>query len=210
MGLKTPVVNGARQDLPCLDSPVIDGARREVAAVEKCVDGAWKEIWSAVKYMKELANTLPSGVTVGYVTGSASDRQGWAIWYFDGNTGSGSVTYYLDGEFVNPTVSFDYDGFFAYTPSGTQTYATVGKIDLYTRTTSGAESYTAAVSAVNVTEGQESFSTTLSGTFDRVGIRFTFNNWNVNSSMSPQYLFNIWNILINGKESIPAEECVIK
>lgn len=45
--LKTPEINGARQELPCLDSPEIDGARQEVESVEKCVDGAWQEVWSS-------------------------------------------------------------------------------------------------------------------------------------------------------------------
>lgn len=209
MGLKTPEVNGARQDLPCLESPEIDGARQEVAAVEKYVDGAWQEVWCAVKQMLELANTLPSGVIAGKVTGAASDREGWAIWFFDGDTGGGSVTYYLDGEFNNPTISFDYDGFFSFIPSSDRTYTTVGKIDLYTRGTDGTEKYTAAVGSICVQEGTESYSTEINGTFDRVGFRFTFQNWQVSADKEPQYMFNIWNILIDGKESIPAEECVI-
>lgn len=46
MALKTPEVNGARQELPCLESPEVNGARQEVAAVEKYVNGAWQEAWS--------------------------------------------------------------------------------------------------------------------------------------------------------------------
>jgi hypothetical protein len=60
-----------------------------------------------------------------------------------------------------------------------------------------------------VQEGIKSYSTEITGAFDRVGFRFTFQNWQVSADMSPQYLFNIWNILIDGKESIPADECVI-
>lgn len=47
MGLKTPEINGARQDLPCLESPEVDGARQPVAAVKKYVDGAWTDIWTS-------------------------------------------------------------------------------------------------------------------------------------------------------------------
>lgn len=49
MAFMTPEVNGARQELPCLESPEINGARQEVAAVEKYVDGVWKEVWSAAE-----------------------------------------------------------------------------------------------------------------------------------------------------------------
>lgn len=45
MGLKTPEINGARQDLPCLESPEVDGARQAIESVKKYVDGAWQEIW---------------------------------------------------------------------------------------------------------------------------------------------------------------------
>lgn len=50
MGLKTPVINGARQELPCMESPEVNGARQDVAAVEKFVSGAWQEIWTNAKY----------------------------------------------------------------------------------------------------------------------------------------------------------------
>lgn len=45
MGLKTPEINGARQELPCLESPEVNGARQAIAAVNKYVDGAWQKIW---------------------------------------------------------------------------------------------------------------------------------------------------------------------
>jgi len=45
MGLKTPVINGARQELPCLESPEVNGARQAISAVNKYVDGAWQKIW---------------------------------------------------------------------------------------------------------------------------------------------------------------------
>lgn len=206
--LMTPEVNGARQELPYLESPEINGARQSVAVVKKYVDGAWQVVWEDIKKMIELSNTLPSGAIVGAVSGgSTSDREGWGIWYFDGgNTGGGSVTYFLEGDFSNPTISFDYDGYFSYIPSGSMVYSTVGKLEVYTRTKSGTENYTTADSAVKVTDGTESYSNTLSGTFDRVGFRFTFQNWGSGTDdMMPQYLFNIWNILIDGSECIPTE-----
>ena len=103
------------------------------------------------------------------------------------------------------TISFDYDGWFGYTPSGNYIQSQVGKLEVYTRSTSGAESYIVTDSTVKVTEGTESYSTTLNGNFNRVGFRFTFQNWNVQDSYSPQYMFNIYNILIDGKDCLPKD-----
>lgn len=51
MALKTPEINGARQELPCMESPEVNGARQEIAAVNKYVDGAWVKIWPAEEYI---------------------------------------------------------------------------------------------------------------------------------------------------------------
>ena len=183
-----------------------DGAWQEAESAKRYISGAWTEVWEAIKYMSQMNNTLPSGSIVGAVTGGDSDREGWAIWFFEGDNDGGSVTYFLDGEFVNPSISFDYDGFFSFTPNGTLTYSSVGKLEVYTRTADGTESYTIADNSVEKVEGVDSFSTTLNGTFNRVGFRFTFTNWNVSADMTPQYLFNIWNIVIDGKDCLPSKE----
>ena len=196
--------NGAWQEPEDTVRKNVNGAWEECEFARRVISGAWENVWEAIKYMSQQNNTLPSGATVGYVTGGSTDK-GWGIWYFGGDTGSGSVTYYLDGSFVNPSISFDYDGFFVFFPNGNFNYATVGKLELYTRTTSGAESYTSAVNTINVQEGYENYSTTLNGNFNRVGFRFTFQNWNVQDSYSPQYMFNIYNILIDGKDCLPKD-----
>jgi len=185
------------------------GAWEECEFARRVISGAWENVWEAIRYMSQMNNTLKSGTIVGYVQGTSSGKNdGWGIWYFEsGNTGSGSVTYYLDGDFTNPTISFDYDGFFSSLIGGEFRYASVGSLEVYTRTTSGSESYASAVSSINVPDGHQNYSTTLNGTFNRVGFRFKFQNWNVGSDMSPQYLFNIYNILIDGKDCIPSKEC---
>lgn len=198
--------NGAWQEPEDTVRKHADGAWQEAESAKRYISGAWTEVWEAIKYMSPMNNTLPSGTIVGAVTGAASDREGWAIWFFEGDNDGGSVTYYLDGEFVNPTISFDYDGFFSFTPSGSLTYASVGKLEVYTRTTSNAESYSTAVGGIQVVDGEKNYSTTLSGTFNRVGIRFTFNNWNVSADMNPQYMLNLWNILIDGDKALPSKE----
>lgn len=45
MSLKTPEINGARQELPCLESPEVNGARQSGVTVRKYVDGAWEIIY---------------------------------------------------------------------------------------------------------------------------------------------------------------------
>ena len=200
--------NGAWQEAETANR-YADGAWQECEVAHRHINGAWEEVWVAIKYMSETNYSLPSGAVVGYSSGDEMGKHGgWSIWYFDGNTGGGSVTYYLEGEFVNPTISFDYDGFFMYTPGGNMTYASVGKIDLYSRSTSGAENYISAIDSIQVSEGHKSYSTGFNGILDRVGFRFTFQNWNISASMNPQYLFNIYNIFIDGKECLPSEECV--
>lgn len=207
MAMRTYVSN-AWEDIE--DLPVaVNGARESADCARIYKNNAWEDVWNSIIDMIQLNNTLPSGAIVGRVQGSASDSDGWAIWYFEnGNTGGGSVTYYIEGDFVNPTISFDYDGFFSYMPNGNMQYASVGKLDIYTRDTSAynREVYEPVISGINVQEGEEHFEKTISGSYNRIGFRFTFNNWNVSSSYGPQYLFNIWNILIDGKECLPSEE----
>lgn len=172
---------------------------------------SWIEIWTAVKWMSQMNNTLKSGTIAGTISDTGHGK-GWAIWYFNGgDNDGGSVTYYLDGNFVNPIISFDYDGWFGYTPGDTYTQTTVGRLDLYTRSTSGAEDYTSALSSIKVVDGTENYSTTLNGTFNRVGYKFTFQNWGSGTdAYSPQYLFNMYNLLIDGKECRPSEDCAMK
>lgn len=198
--------NGAWEE-PETTSRHADGAWQECEFANRYVSGAWETVWEAIRYMSQQNNTLPSGSIVGYVTGA--NGRGWGIWYFEsGNTGGGSVTYYLDGEFTNPSISFDYDGFFMSTASGgIINYATVGKLDICTRDTSGQTLYSNIVSSINIQEGVKNFSGTFNGTYNRVGIRFTFQNWNVSADLSPQYMFNIYNILIDGMECLPSKEC---
>ena len=199
--------NGAWQEPENTVQRNASGAWTECEFARREISGAWENVWEAIQYMSELNYSLPSGSIVGYISSTSADKEGWAIWYFEsGDTDGGSVTYYIDGEFTNPSISFDYDGFFGYMNNGTQSYSSVGSLDIYTRSTGGAENYTKTLDTIRVTEGYESYSTTLNGIFNRVGFRFKFQNWNVSTNMSPQYLFNIYNILIDGKDCIPAKE----
>ena len=83
-----------------------DGAEQEAEAVYKYKDGAEEAVWEAIQRMSQMNNTLPSGTVAGYL--QSDTYNGWAIVYFGGNSGGGSVTYYLEGDFTNPTISFEY------------------------------------------------------------------------------------------------------
>lgn len=210
MGLLTPEVNGARQELPCLESPEINGARQEVAAVEKYVNGAWQEIWSAIKYMLLLEHTL-TYAEAGYWTGGS--RKGWGV-SCDRNDG-GFITVYLEGDFTNPTISFDCDGWCNYeSTSGADRYASAGSVSIYTRKKSGTENYTTAISSVNTAEGDIdmlSYSKTFAGEYDRIGYKIDLAAWSgADEGDYCDYNIAIWNFLIDGKECIPSEECTVE
>ena len=209
MALMTPEVNGARQELPCLESPEINGARQEVAAVEKYVDSAWQEIWSAMKWMQELENTLKVAGT-GYGGSSAHDYEVWYVGGTDENDG-GYVTYYLEGDFTDPTLSFEYDGYYNYMTDTADRYVSAGSISRYLRTKSGTESYTEIISSVNTSDtGSQAYSSQINGEYDRVGIKLDFSSWSGgNNAEYLDYFIEFWNLRIDGKECLPSEECVI-
>lgn len=183
------------------------GAWQDCDSVKKYQDGAWVEIWTAVQFMKQLANTTTAD-SIGYVTTSSRKNQGWSI--FASTNQSGYVTYYLEGEFTNPTISCDYDGvYYGTLSSGSQKYASAGTLSLYTRTTSGTASYTTISSTLGNSSGdtEGTYSTTLSGSYDRIGYRGKLSNWNLNTPI--MYWIDIWDFMIDGKLCLPGEDCIV-
>jgi len=162
-----------------------------------------------MKWMKELANTL-TVAEAAYGFSSSHDYQLWSV-SGDENDG-GVVTYYLEGDFTNPTFSFEYDGWYNYeTASGSDRYVSAGKIDRYLRTKSGTESYYEIVSSVNTVDTDtQSYSSQIQGEYDRVGIRIDLASWS--GADSGKYLFydiSFWNLRIDGKECLPSADCII-
>lgn len=181
MAFMTPEVNGARQELPCLESPEINGARQEVAAVEKYVDGAWQEVWSNKKRMLELIRSAYYS-TVGAVYDSSKEI-GFSLVCTQKHDTVEKFACYAEGEFVNPTIQFEYTGGLSYlnTNNNQIMYEANGSMRIYTRTVNGEESYTSYLetadgnTSVGSKDGMESgtYSTTLNGTFDRIGIEIS-------------------------------------
>lgn len=187
------------------------GAEVEAEGVYTVKNGAEEEVWSAIKWMKELNNTLKVAET-GYGYASWHDCTLWFVSGFDKNDG-GTVTYYLEGDFTNPTLSFEYDGFYNYTTSsGTDRFASAGKIERYTRTKDGTESYYTIIPSVDTSENDaDPFSQQLQGEYDRIGIRIDLASWSGGDSGDYlSYDISFWNFRIDGKECLPSADCVIK
>ena len=192
-------------DIEDLKTPEVDNARQTAECAKIYQNDAWEEVWAAIKYMSLLECTF-TNAEADYATSTSHDHMVWAI-YSEKNDG-GYATYYLEGDFSNPTVSFDWYAFMYYTVSdGSTHYAAAGDISIYTRTTSGTENYTTAVSQMgsDTTGDSGSYSNRFSGNFDRVGFKIKLRNWGANESY---YDISIWNFLIDGTECIPSEECI--
>jgi hypothetical protein len=92
-------------------------------------------------------------------------------------SGSGTMVMYLDGEWVNPTVSFYYYGGFLYEVNGTSYLRSAGSISIYHRvkgaTSAGTTSIMANVGIDNsgfIGHDSGDVSKTLTGTYDRLGL----------------------------------------
>lgn len=185
--LKTPIVNGARQELPYLESPLVDGARRDIESVEKLIDGAWQEVWSSALVLDMIANTLSTGA------GSGGDFESGFKWLTTKGDG-GSVTYAVEGDFNNPTISFlyeiwcDVNGVYA---SGGDVYAygvkADGTVEEISIVSSKAETLTQA------------FYTFTGGAYTKIGFRYRGSNWGTSTNAM---WANICNFTIDGKKCV--------
>lgn len=198
--------NGAEMDIEVVARRE-NGAEIEAEAVYTRKNGAEEEVWSAIKWLEELAYSLSSNVDCGYATMGGGTV--WSMTSYGEGSASGSVTYYLEGDFSNPHITFGYDGMFIATlSSGKEQYAKACNIEIYSRTKSGTTDYKTACSVGNSsgpTDG--TYETTLSGEYDRIGIRITMQSWG-DSFEYQIYDINISQIRIDGKECLPSADCV--
>ena len=205
----TTYKNGAEQDAEIVKR-YANGAEQDAEGVYTVKNGAEENVWSSIKYMKELSNTLKTAYAM-YATASWHDYRIWSVGGRNKNDG-GTVTYYLEGDFTDPTISFIYDGWYNYmTTSGSDRYASAGSIDMYYRTTAGTEQYLGGVSSVNTSSSEEqTYSMQLFGNYNRIGYRIDLASWSGGDSGSYlDYFIDIWNFRIDGKECIPSADCVI-
>lgn len=149
-------------------------------AVRVYKDNAWVDVWTSMKLMTLLSNSITKGMFYAYDDGgmqySKSMMSGTGSM-----AGGGTMVFYLDGEWVNPTITFDYAGNYMYeASSGNYVAGSAGSISIYHRvkgaTSAGTTSVLSKVGTdISVNDGVErgTASKTLNGTYDRLGISIT-------------------------------------
>ncbi len=166
--------------------PAVNGVRSEAQAVRIHNGTSWIDVWTNIKIMSLLSN----GITKGASDISADKRTFSLYKTMEGTTGSqaggGTVIVYLQGLWTNPVITFDYEGGFTYrltnSISETPTMIPSGSISLYCRKQGTTSASTIdAVSSVGTINGSDfdkgSYSTTLTGTYDRIGLSIYMNSF---------------------------------
>lgn len=194
--IKKPV-NSAFEDV---ESPKKweNSAWEECEFAKKWVDSAWEEIWSCIKFLELESN----GVNAGLLTLSDDklelDFNRWMGYdsdfgygYYGTQSKGGTILLCLDGEWTNPTISFDWVGAFTFSTDEAGTdwrKASAGEISIYTVDASGAENTIIAVDDVGETwygstspsDDSGSYEVTLSGTYNRLGLSIKVSSYSGN------------------------------
>lgn len=192
-----------------------NGAWVDCESAKRYKDGAWTEIWANVKIMTQTSNTIANGILQILDDGLTFNYFKWKDYYagtwYGTQEGGGTINFVLDGSWVNPTLSFDWQGGFIYKTSQdgtTWNRVSSGEISIYTKPADGgAGSSTivvptvgSTVSAANsVSDESGSFTRTIYGTFSRIGIGIYVSSFAgdfYNSAMT----MIVKNFLVNGQK----------
>ena len=188
-----------------------DGAWEDCDSATRVIDGAWAEVWANIKYMIEKSN----GITKGFL--EINDNGVEFAFYrmqdaeagYGSQSGGGTIVFYLDGEFTNPNISFDWEGGFIKRQSLTSedwSRSSAGSIKYYARKTDGTEVTGNLVSTigstvvdVNVSDEVGAYSGELTGEFNRLGLSIYI------TSLGGQYYsscttMKISNLLFDGRK----------
>lgn len=179
-------------------------------SVKRYKDGAWTEIWSGKEYVSISQSTLPSSTILGRVTGSEENMpdDAYGIWHLgDSTCKSTSIFFEVPVDTIIPgttnliTVDFDYDGLLSYYNSaGTGYTRSVGTVlVVYRANTSANASSVTAVSSINTDGWEHSYSYFYCANLAMLQLKFTFASTSISSSYSPNWIFDIGNLYINGK-----------
>ena len=192
-------------DIKSVMCPAVNGVRSEAQAVRIHNGSAWVDVWSAVKFMSLISNTVTKGMLA--INSEIAMQFGKSMASGTGTmTGGGTLVFCAEGEWVNPTITFDYDGSFMYESSANTYYSTTaGSISLYHRIKGATSAGTTQVLSKIGKEGVNNFdvdagtvSKTLSGTYDRLGISVTIPSYNGNYSFA-SLILNVSNVAVGGK-----------
>ena len=159
--------NGAEIDIEVVARRE-EGAEIEADGVYRLVDGAEEEIWSAMEIFQELYNTLSSNVDC------VLHKSELHLGTLYNGIASGYIEYVVDGNFSNPHISFDWDGFFTYdTPAGEQRFGRAATAHIHAWNVNGTISYMSAVSNMGNSQGETkgTYEKTLEGDYNRIGFR---------------------------------------
>lgn len=175
------------KDISTVYCPAVNGVRSEAQAVRIHNGTSWIDVWTNIKIMTLQSN----GITRGASSLSADKRILQLYKFMNGpsdgtQTGGGTIIVYLDGLWTNPVIAFDYEGGFTYRTapdiSTTPNMVPAGSISLYCRrqgdtnaSTITAVSNVGTINAPDFDEGN--YSTTLTGTYDRIGLSIYMNSF---------------------------------
>lgn len=176
----TKYISGAEQEIDGVYR-YESGAEQLAEGVYRVISGAEQAIWNAIRFMvKKTINVqngwafiLDSGLT--YYYNKYEDSGDGSI------SGGGEIVMYLEGNWTNPEISFDWEGGYSRSSADMETWYTgyAGDIAIYYRKSDGTEGTTTVVTNMgNPTSGEDidtsnekgSYSGTLNGTYDRLGI----------------------------------------
>lgn len=141
---------------------------------------AWEDVWTNAKVLPMISRTTKTGC---FYANEHWDGDCWFMAVDD----AGYVLLAIDGTFTNPTISFVYEGGLSYTlADGTIRYLAAGYVRAYGITSGGSvnESNYVNVGSASGSSDYEYAEFTLSGTYQRIGIKIQARNWNV--SPDPQ------------------------
>lgn len=164
-----------------------DGAWIEAEFARREIDGAWQDVWTNSLKLALIANTLSTG------SGSGGDFENGFKWITDKNDG-GSVTYAVEGNFNNPTLSFLYEIWCAYNNQdvpGGDVYAYGVKAD-------GTVEENTIISSANVETLTQATYTFTGGSYKKIGFRYRSANWG--TAVINAMWANICQITIDGKK----------
>lgn len=180
-----------------------DGAYQEPEAVKKKpdtawieaefarrkIDGAFQDVWTNALKLALIANTITTG------SGSGGDFENGFKWLTEHNDG-GSVTYAVEGDFNNPTISFMYEIWC--NTSGT--IAPGGDVYAYGVKSDGTVDENVIVSSAKTETLTQATYTFTGGSYKKIGFRYRSANWGT-ADVTAMWA-NICQVTIDGKKCV--------
>lgn len=165
-----------------------DGAWVEAEFARRIIDGAFQDVWTNALKFALIANTLSSG------SGSSGDFESGMKW-LTGECDSGSLTYVVEGDFYNPTLSFLYEIWAVHNNNqipGGYVYAYGVRAD-------GTVDEISMVSSANTMSFEQASYTFTGGSYKKIGFRYQGADWGVDSIT---IYANICQVTIDGKKCV--------